>query len=247
MRLTEDHDRIEELLAGYVLRSLSGEDAIRADRLLTDHVPMCPACRRTLSELQELSGELALAAGTASPPDPLLRRIRRDIDGVPRPDRLPRRGVVLALAASVAALAIMSGLSVSFGNRASEAEAQRGTALEILSLMRSPGAEPVDLRPQGATPDGTAFVEVSAPEVRRIYLAARNCPDPAPGHAYQLWLGSDGSFVPVGEMFRPVDGVVLLALTVDVSRYDEIWITEEPVGDPPPRPSSDGRSWRAEL
>jgi len=245
--VTEEHDRIEELLAGYVLRSLSGEDAIRADRLLSEHVPSCPTCRRTLAELRELAGELGLAAGASSPPTPLLQGIRRRIDGVARPSRLPRRVGALALAASVVALAITSGLSVSLGSRAREAEAQRGTALEMLSLMGLPGTEPVDLDPQGGTPDRARFVQVSAPQVRRIYLAARECPDPAPGHAYQLWLGSGGTFVPIGEMFRPVDGVVLLTLTLDVSRYDEIWITEEPVGDPPPSPSPDGRSWRAEL
>ena len=44
--LTETHEAIEELLAGYVLRSLSGEDAARADHLLSDHVPQCPALPR---------------------------------------------------------------------------------------------------------------------------------------------------------------------------------------------------------
>ena len=41
--MTETHEAIEELLVGYVLRSLSGEDAARADHLLSDHVPHCPA------------------------------------------------------------------------------------------------------------------------------------------------------------------------------------------------------------
>ncbi len=245
--MDRDHDHIDGLLAGYVLRALSGEDAVRADRLLAEHVPACPRCQRTLVELQELTGELALAARPAPPPDPLLRRIRHEIARVPASDRPPRRAVVLALAASIVALAVMSGISLAFGNRASEAEAQRGTALEILSLMSSPGASPVELRPQDAAAGGTTFVEVSAPDVRRIHLAARSCPEPSADHAYQLWLGSDGTFVPVGEMFRPVDGVVLLTLAVDISRYDEIRITEERAGDPPARPSSGGRSWRAEL
>jgi predicted anti-sigma-YlaC factor YlaD len=54
-----DHDRIEELLAGYVLRSLSGDDAREADRLLSEHVPSCPACRATLNDFQALMGEMA--------------------------------------------------------------------------------------------------------------------------------------------------------------------------------------------
>jgi hypothetical protein len=37
--MSEDHVRIQELLAGYVLDGLSGEDAVEADRLLSEHVP----------------------------------------------------------------------------------------------------------------------------------------------------------------------------------------------------------------
>jgi hypothetical protein len=40
---------------------------------------------------------------------------------------------------------------------------------------------------------------------------------------------------------------VLIRLTVDVARFDEVWITEEPASTPPTSPSPDGRSWRASL
>jgi hypothetical protein len=93
----------------------------------------------------------------------------------------------------------------------------------------------------------SGFLGVAAPDVRKLYLVADVCPDPAPGHAYQLWLGDDGAFQPVGQMFVPEGGSVLIELTVDVGRYDEVWITEEDAGTPPTSPSTDGRSWRAEL
>lgn len=243
----EDHERIEELLAGYALLSLTGEDAIEADHLVRTHVPGCPSCRQTLPTFQALSGDLALAADPSAPPELLLPRIRRVMRDDPSSARATRRRNLLAVASGVVAIVVMGGLAVSLGSRASEAEADRGTALAILSAMRSPGAS-IDLEPQGGTPVGTSFVEVSAPNVRRIYLASQDCPEPAPDHAYQLWLGSEGTFVPVGEMFVPKDGVVLLELTVDVSRYEEVWITEELVGTPPSRPRTDGGySWRASL
>jgi hypothetical protein len=245
--LNEDHERIEELLAGYALLSLSGEDASEADRIVTEHVPGCPRCRRSLAEFRALSGDLALAASPAEPPETLLPRIRRAIEDVPLAGRRPRRGVFVAAAASVAALVAMGGLSLVLGGRLSDAETQAGTALEILTLMRSPGAQPVDVTPQGDTPPSSNIVEVSAPDIRRLYLAAEFCPDPASGHGYQLWLGSGGEWSPVGEMFVPDDGVLLLELEVDVSRYDELWITEEPLGSPPAEPSTDGHTWFAEL
>lgn len=245
--MTDEHERIEELLAGYALLSLSGEDAVEADRLLADHVPGCLSCRRTLADLRAVVGDLALAAGGVAPPDLVLARIHRGIEEVPVGSRRSRRGSLLALAASVVALVTMGGLSFVMMDRANEAEDQRSLALELVSQMRSPGVHPVAVEPQADTPSSSGFVGVPAPDVRRLYLVADVCPEPRPGHAYQLWLGRDGAFVPIGEMFVPRGGSVLIRLTVDVARYDEVWITEEPLDAPPITPSTGGRSWRATL
>jgi hypothetical protein len=243
-----DHDRIEELLAGYALLSLSGEDADEADRLLAEHVPSCLDCRQTIIDLQILTGDLALGADPVPPPDLVIARIHRGLDDVPVTPRRARRGTFVALAASVVALVAMGGLSFTMAGRATRAEDRTEAAIQLLSVMRSPGADPVRVDPQGGTPTGSGFLSVSAPDVRRLYLVADVCPSPAPGHAYQLWLGDDGSFTPVGRMFVPnEDGVVLLELDVDVDRYDEIWITEEVVGADPSTPSTTGRHWGAEL
>ena len=68
-----DHEAIDELLAGYVLRSLTGEDAEAADRLLTDHVPECTDCRATLDAFQGLTGDIALVAAPVPVPASLIR------------------------------------------------------------------------------------------------------------------------------------------------------------------------------
>jgi hypothetical protein len=244
--VTEDHERIDELLAGYVLLSLSGEDAAEADQVLIDHVPSCARCRATLSDLQAVSGDLALAAPPVGPPETLLPRLHRAMDDVPLAGRTRRRGALIAVAASAVALVAMGGLSLVLGSRLSNAETRTGTALEILSAMR--GAAPVNVSPQDQTPADSGIVEVSAPDIRTLYLAAQFCPEPAPGHAYQLWLGSNGEWTPVGEMFLPDDGVLLLEVTdVDVSQFDEVWITQESVGSTPTEPNTDGPSWFGSL
>ncbi len=243
----QDHDRIEELLAAYALLSLDGEDAAEADRLLTDHVPSCLTCRQTIRGFRELTGDLALAADPRTPPDLVLARIHRGIDDVPLSRRPARRGAFVALAASLVGLVAMGGLSLVMAGRVSRADDRTTTALEVLALMRSPGIDPVSVDPQGETPADSGFLGVAAPDVRRLYVTARLCPEPTAGHAYQLWLGSDGEFAPFGRMFTPSDGSVLLELTVDVARFDEIWITEEVAGIPPALPSTTGRSWRASI
>ena len=246
--MTEDHERIEELLAGYALLSLEGEDAAEADRLLSEHVPGCARCRRTLEDFQTLSGDLALATTPADPPETMLPRIHRAMDEVPLEGRRPRRGAIVAVAASAVALVAMGSLSLVLGNRLNHAQTRAGTALEILSAMQSPDSQPVNVAPQGQTPPESGLVELSVPEIRTIYVASSDFPEPASGHAYQLWLRSNGQWVPVGQRFWPEDGVVLLELQgVDVSRYDAIWITEEVAGTPPTEPHTDWQSWSAPL
>jgi hypothetical protein len=242
----QDHERIEELLAGYALLALSGEDAREADRLLADHVPSCLVCRQTLADYQMLSGDLGLAADPAPPPDLVLARIQRQVDEVPLGRRSSRRGSFLALATSVAALVALGGLSFVMVNRAHRAEDRMATALELINVLRSPGVSPVPVDATSGTSASSGFLEVSAPDIRVLYLVAKDCPDPEPGHDYVVWLGSAGEFTPV-ERFEPRDGQVLLRLPVDVSRFDEIWVTEEVAGTTPEVPSTDGRSWGARL
>lgn len=241
-----DHERIEELLAGHALHTLSEQDAAEADLVLANHVPTCPTCLRTVSDFQKVTGELALAADPVSPPDLVLGRIHRGIGQIPGVP-LRRGPFVAALAVGVVALVAMGGLSFVMADRASEAQDDRSLALELLSVMNSPGVSPVNVDQEGSVPSAPSFVGVAAPDIRRLYLVADGCPEPAPGHAYQLWLGNQGVFEPVGEMFVPSGGSVLIRLTVDVARFDEVWITEEVAAEPPTSPSRSGRSWRAPL
>lgn len=239
----DEHERILELLAGCVLLALEGEDAEEAERLLVEHVPGCLVCRDALADLQATAGDLALAATPVEPPGLLLPRLRRRISET---ETGPRRGLaVAALLAGVAALVGMAGLAVSLGDRAARAEAERTTAVEMLSAMRDPATRPVHLRATSAAATG-GLVEIAHQE--RLYLYGEDVPDPAPGYAYQLWLGSGGTFIPVGEPFLPRDGIVLLRLTVDPSTFDEILITEELLGEVPEEPTLEGeRTWHADI
>jgi hypothetical protein len=201
---------------------LTGEDAAEADRLLADHVPTCLTCRQTLAELQVLAGDLALDADPVAPPDLVRARILRGVEEVPRSTRRARRSSFVALAASVVALVAMGGLSFTMTGR----EPSRGPTQRAPAVVGGCPARIRSRRSEGSTRGrlpGRPAQDVP------LYLVADLCPEPAAGHAYQLWLGDRGSFTPVGDMFVPENGVVLLELTVDLARYDEIWITQEPV------------------
>jgi hypothetical protein len=243
--VTDDHERNLELLSGYALLGLGGSDAEEADRLLSEHLPTCFTCRMALADFRGLAGDLALVAPAVEPPDLVLARIRRGIRDVPV--RRRRGAGVAALAVSVAALVGMAGFSLSLGGRATRAEAQRGTALAVLNAMRQPGASAIAL--EGDTgPASGALVEVAGPSLEQVYLYGDDVPQPAPGAAYQVWVGAEGTYTPVGEPVVPESGLVLLEVTVDTARYDELLVTEEPLGVAPTSPSLDGgHVWRAAL
>ncbi len=242
--MSQDHDRIEELLAGYVLLGLTGEDAIEADRLLSEHVPTCPMCRETMAGFQAIAGDLALAPDPAPPSELLLPRIRRALAEAPVGRRQRGAGRVV-MVAGVAAFVGLAGLTLSFGSRATKAEDQRQRLVQTLNAMQQPGANPVSLT-SGAS-NGGGLVEIAPPGTQRMYVFGTNVPAPAAGHAYQLWLGSAGTFVAVGSMFEPEEGgIVVIPFTVDLSRYDEILITEEVAGSTPSIPSEAHR-WGAAL
>jgi hypothetical protein len=241
--MNEDHVRIQELMAGYVLDGLSGEDAVEADRLLSEHVPSCPLCRDQLAGFQAVAGDLALAVSPAQPPDLLLPRIRR---GVAETVRRRRRASLVAVAAGVVAIIGLAGLSVQLGGRVSRTEQQRGRLLAAMEVLQQPGANPVSLESQGQTAAG--LVEVSGPGLQLMYVIGKEVPMPSPGRVYQLWLGTKGTFVRVENgRFVPEDGLVLLELTVDTARYDEILVTEEQMGVAPASPSHAGHTWHAFL
>jgi hypothetical protein len=234
----DDHDRIEELLAGYVLGSLSGDDVLDADRLLSEHVPSCAACRATLSDLQEVAGEMALLAEPLEPPEMLLPRLHREMGAT-----LPRRRPVVAMAAAGAIVAVvgMTGLAVSQGMRAAKADQSKALMGEALRVASRPDANQVQLVGTG-TSGSSAPVEISAPGIEVIYLVCDHVALPAPGMVYRVWFGEASSYRFISP-FEPEPGVTVLRLEFDPSRIDRIVITEEPSDAVPTQPDLSAIRW----
>jgi Anti-sigma-K factor rskA len=228
--VTQDHERIDELLAGYVLRSLSGEDAARADRLLSEHVPTCVRCRATLTDFQAIMADLALEAAPMAPPDALLPRLHREL-GAPASGRRPMRA--FAVAASVVLVAGLTGLAVTQGMRANHGAQRAALLTDAMEVASRADAK--------TEPVGPA-TEISAPGLAEFYLFGSDVPAPDPGRVYRVWLVSGTTPTFVGE-FLPDAGFVAIAVPFDPSRYDGLWITQAASGSAPTPPAPSDAVW----
>ncbi|MEX0755125.1 MAG: anti-sigma factor [Actinomycetota bacterium] len=247
------HDELQELLAGYALRSLTGEDAEKAERTLAEHVPGCRACRDTLLGFAELTGDLALTADPLEPPELVWARLHREIaSDPPTAVTAPRErrgrfgsGAMIA-AAGLVALVVVSGVAISMGTRATRAEDLRGRLANVLETVRA-GGQLHPLEGSDTTSDGD-LVEVTAPDLRQMSLYGPDVPPPAAGNVYRVWLGSsatqDWDFAQ--EFVPDESGWVVVTLTIDPSRYDRIAVCEESEAVEPTTPGDEVR-WAADL
>jgi Anti-sigma-K factor rskA len=235
------HERIEELLAGYALRSLSGEDAAEADRLLAGHVPTCLSCRRLLPELTETVADLAFAADPVAPPETLLPRLHRQLEPRTRRRLSGRAGIVASVAVAVVAV----GVAFSQGLRMLDLERRSDLVGEVLQYLQRPGATTDRLNATSNDATSEPMAEVVAPEAEHFYLVGTDVPPPPEGAAYGVWLSDGVEAVYVGELpWGP--GVRVIKVPFDRSRFDRVLVTIEDAGEV--APSQPGAPvWTAEA
>ena len=224
--MIDDHERIEELLAGYVLRSLSGADAAEADLLLSDHLPGCRMCRDSLDDFQWLSADLAFAAEPLAPPETLLPRLHRELEPQ-APRRRPMQA--FAVAAGVVAVVGLAGLTVTQSIRASNADVRADDLANAVGLATRDDARMVEVGP---------VQEISAPGEEHFYVTGDDVPAAPAGSVYRVWLVSDGVPTFVGD-FLPEGGTVILKIPFDPANYDDLWISIEPIDAPTEAPSNE--------
>ena len=224
-----DHEAIDELLAGYVLQSLTGEDAAAADRLLTDHVPDCTDCRATLDAFQGLTGDIALVAAPVPVPDTVLPKLHRSLDGR-RSRRMPtwHPGRLVAAAAAAVALIGVAGLAIT--------QVGGGTGTQLLTQADLQQVTDIANRPDAVVTDYGAAEEVTAPGLEEFYLRGSDVPSPPAGWTYRLWaISPSGTATYIGD-FAPVAGALLLGIAIDPNAVHSLLITVEPAGSDPGEP-----------
>jgi anti-sigma-K factor RskA len=224
--LTTDHEAIQELLAGYVLRSLSGEDAAEADRVLSEHVPGCDECRTTLDAFQAVAGDLALDAPDVTPPDTLRARLRKELE--PRASSRWNAGRIVAVAASVVVVVGVGAVALTRGGGGlANGQLARADLQDVTNAMVTGGATPQPL--------GQA-TEISAPATEKLYIYGTEVPLPPAGTVYRLWSGSPEQAQYIGDFLPTDDGTLLLEVMLPASSVGALFVTVEPRGSTPGQP-----------
>lgn len=226
----QEHDRVEELLAGYALRSLTGKDAAEADRLLSEHVPGCGRCRGTLLAFSETVADLALAADPMPPPETLLPRLHREVE--PRTARQPA-GRWVGVAAGMAVVLVTGGLAASQFLRAGALEERNDLLRQAFQLSQRPDADTAQLDAS----EPTALSAISAPDVDHFFLVGSHLPAAPAGFVYGVWLSDQSGVETVyAGSFLPVSGMTVVRVPFDRFRFDRVSITLEREGTVPDEP-----------
>ena len=221
--MTWDHDRVEELLAGHVLRGLDGEDAELAERALVEHVPRCPRCRSALERFAAVAGDLALLATPVEPPSGLEARLRRSSGRA----RRPRRGWWTAAAvAGVAALGL-TAWNLSLVSRLNRAETRQAWLAGAMSTVTRPGASTVSL--QGSSPARVTLLH--DPVGRETYLVATHLPRIE--GVYRVWFEGSGKRWTPGVLEPDSRGTAMMPVETDLRQWQVVMVTHEPEGRPP--------------
>ena len=223
-------DRADELLAGYALRSLSGDDAAEADRLLSEHVPGCARCRETLLAFSDTVADLALGADPMAPPETLLPRLHRELE--PQTAR-PAPGRWVAVASGVAAILVVGGLTASLGLRAGNLQTSNDLLGEALAFSQRPDADTARLDTSGPA----ELSAISAPEVDHFFLVGSDLPAVPAGFAYGVWLSDQSGMETVyAGSFLPASGTTVVRVPFDRFRFDLVFVTLEREGTVPDEP-----------
>lgn len=223
--MTEAHDEIEELLAGYALRALSGPDAEEAERLLVSHVPDCTSCRATLDAFDAVAADLALATPALEPPETLLPRLHREM-GVARRRGFDgnRLGQVAAVAAGLVLVVAVGGAVLTRGGSdPSLAAADLSAALEAAD---SPDAQTRSIGPA---------TEVSLEDTDDVYVYGESVGQPPSGWEFRVWLVVGDGYDYLGDFVPNEDGSFALRIE-DAGDFDQILITVEPSDTEPSSP-----------
>ncbi|MFI6144699.1 anti-sigma factor domain-containing protein [Streptomyces sp. NPDC051109] len=237
------HDgELHTLTGAYALHALTPTE----HEVFTAHLADCPSCRQEVAEFSATAARLAGAA-TLPPPAHMKDAVLYGIESVRQlPPLLPatgrpmtftailrRKAITLAIAASVAGVAVLGGVTVRQNQLAEEARQQAQATERRLQDVSAVVAAADARTVRGRTSTGAAASVVSSKAQNRAVFIGAGLPDPGADRTYQLWFEDHGTMRPAGLLTQ--DGATLMQ--GGIQGASGVGLTVEPAGGST-RPSS---------
>jgi anti-sigma-K factor RskA len=247
--MSEQHERIEELLAVRALEGLEPGELAEYDRIREEHGIDCEICLRAEIEFDEVAGRLAFMLGPVSVPEGMedalmaraleVRPAGETVEPAPengegpavddlerrrreRAGRRPNRvwRTVVAVAAAVALVAAgFAGGILSSGGGGTEQAA-------LARYLAQPGVQLVRFEATGGGELAVAY----RPGDSQSYVFGRDLSDVPEGKQYELWLFPPDNGPPApGPTFDPADSVIV-SVPADASKSVLMAVTVEKEG-----------------
>lgn len=232
-------ERLEELMAGYVLGNLSSEEAEELNQLLTEH----PELETELQRLQEVLGVLPYALPEVEPPQQLRQSILDTVSAessielsnpLPVAQKRRRRNSPLFWSRIVGSVAALLVLALVFENyqirgRVENLEAEVAPREAVIAMLQKPDTHVVPLKGMAQASAATGSMIVTPGDSKAV-LILKNLPVLPKGQVYQLWSVVNDETIPWGQFRTRQHGTVFvkfsrpsnfevtaLAITVEVS------------------------------
>jgi anti-sigma-K factor RskA len=217
-----NHVEIEELIAAYAVHALDLDERAQVQTEILEHIAGCDPCRSLFRELNELSGELALATPPARVSQDLENRIMDAARGE-RPASTPRyptrRWQGIAAGVAVAAVIALVVWNIQLGSSLRHERSNAREAILAMSLLNDPSAHRATLTGQEGSvlvalrPDGSAA------------LAASGIPEVPDGRLYEVWFLTEGRPTRAA-VFKPEGGTAIVTARVP-GTFDAVGVTLE--------------------
>jgi anti-sigma-K factor RskA len=220
--MSEAHDHVLPLLAGYALGILSAQEA----ETVRQHLAQCAPCRQELQAYEEVNADLALAVPEVAPPPGLEERLLERV--APRPDnppglwaRLETWWRQLHLRPAWVAVPALALLLIFF--------------LAWSGILGGSSFPTVALAGTGDAPDASGLLVSSEDGLHGTLVVQRLPTVDEETKTYQLWLIEAGAWEDGGTFNVDEDGygARYASATILLTEYDSFAVTLEPAGGSP--------------
>ncbi len=205
-------ERVEELIAGYVLGDLSSFEAEELTRLFAEH----PELAQEVNRLHEVLELMPYALPEVPLPQHLRKVILEAVDVSIIPQPRPKRSLKLwrNLAGSIAALLVLIlGLdNYNLRQHLSTVQAQVDRQKDVIAMLQNSDTHLVSLKGMNVAKNAAGSVVMTPGEPQSV-LILQNLPVLPKGQFYQLWSVVNGEKIPSGQFNASSRGTVLIKLS----------------------------------